>query len=86
MIERLKKILVISPIKIALFVIFIALILFFMEVSILQFMEFKTLDIRMLSRGTRSPGAETVIVTIDEKSLGELGSVAVAKSYHGQAH
>lgn len=44
-----------------------------MEVSILQFMEFKALDIRMLSRGTRSPGAETVIVTIDEKSLGELG-------------
>jgi adenylate cyclase len=73
MMERLKRVFEVSPIKITIFVIFVALILFFMEVAFLQFMEFKTLDIRMLSRGDRPSGGETVIVTIDEKSLGELG-------------
>jgi len=73
MVERLKKLLVISPVKIALFVIIIALILFIMDVSFLQFMEFKAMDIRMRARGNVTPGGETVIVAVDEKSLGELG-------------
>ncbi|MBN1382396.1 MAG: adenylate/guanylate cyclase domain-containing protein [Deltaproteobacteria bacterium] len=71
--ERLKKTLRITPMKITLFVVLIALILFFMDVSFFQFMEFKALDIRMLSRGNADPGGETVIVAVDEKSLAELG-------------
>ncbi len=71
--ERLTKIFSISPLKIAIFVIFIALIMFFIDVRFLQFMELKALDLRMSSRGKLPSGGETVIATIDEKSLSELG-------------
>ena len=71
--ERLKKIFSISPLKIAIFVIFIALIMFFIDARFLRFMELKALDLRMFSRGKLPPGGETVIAAIDEKSLSELG-------------
>jgi adenylate cyclase len=71
--ERLKKFLTISPLKITLFIIFLALILFFTDFTFLRFMELKALDLRMVSRGKVAAGGETVIVTIDEKSLNELG-------------
>jgi adenylate cyclase len=71
--ERLKKLASISPLKITLFIIFIALILFFMDVAFFRFMELKALDLRMVSRGKMAPGGETVIVTVDEKSLSEMG-------------
>jgi adenylate cyclase len=71
--ERVKKWGAISPLKITLFIIFTALILFFMDITFLRFMELKALDLRMVSRGKIASGGETVIVTIDEKSLSELG-------------
>jgi adenylate cyclase len=71
--ERLKKILSVSPLKIAGLVILIALVLFFFDAPFLRFMELKALDLRMVSRGTMPSGGETIIVTIDEKSLSELG-------------
>jgi len=71
--ERIKKILSITPLKIAIIIIFIALILFFMDARFLRFMELKALDLRMVSRGKIQPGGEVVIATIDEKSLSELG-------------
>jgi adenylate cyclase len=71
--ERLKKIFSVSPLKITLFVIFIALIMFFIDVPFLRFMELKAFDLRMVSRGKRPPGGETVIAAIDEKSLSDLG-------------
>ena len=71
--EQLKKIFSISPLTIAIFVIFIALIMFFIDVRFLRFMELKALDLRMFSRGKLPPGGETVIAAIDEKSLSELG-------------
>ena len=71
--EKIKKILTVTPLKIALFVIFLALVLFFMDVSFLRFMELESLDLRMISRGKIAAGGETVIATIDEKSLSELG-------------
>jgi adenylate cyclase len=71
--ERLKKILSISPLTITIFIIFVALILFFMDVRFLRFMELKALDLRMVSRGKLQPGGEVVIATVDEKSLSELG-------------
>ena len=71
--ERLKKWGAISPLKITLFIIFLALVLFLADVTFLRFMELKALDLRMVSRGNLSSGGETVIVAIDEKSLSELG-------------
>ena len=71
--ERLKKLITLSPLKITLFIIFLALILFFMDFTFLRFMELKALDLRMVSRGNMASGGETIIVTIDEKSLSELG-------------
>ncbi|MBN1615448.1 MAG: CHASE2 domain-containing protein [Deltaproteobacteria bacterium] len=71
--ERLKRLLTITPLKITVFVILIALILFFMDIPFIRFMELRALDLRMVSRGKVAPGGETVIVTIDEKSLKELG-------------
>jgi adenylate cyclase len=71
--ERLKTLTRVTPMKITLFVIFIALILFFADFRFLHFMELKTLDLRIASRGEQPPGNETVIAVIDEKSLAELG-------------
>lgn len=71
--KRWKKILTVSPLKIAILVILIALVLFFIDAPFLRFMELKALDLRMVSRGAMPSGGETVIVTIDEKSLSELG-------------
>jgi adenylate cyclase len=62
-----------SPLKITLLIVILALILFFADVAFLRFMELKALDLRMVSRGNVASGGETVIVAIDEKSLSELG-------------
>ena len=69
----IKKWVAISPLKITLFIILITLILFVMDIAFFRFMELKALDLRMVSRGKIASGGETVIVTIDEKSLSELG-------------
>jgi len=71
--ERLKKIFSITPLTITIIIIFVALILFFLDVRFLRFMELKALDLRMVSRGKVASGGEVVIATIDEKSLSELG-------------
>lgn len=71
--EKLKKLFSISPLKITSFIILIALACYIGNVSFLQFMELKTLDLRMKSRGKQKPGGETVIATVDEKSVAEIG-------------
>jgi adenylate cyclase len=71
--DRMKKIFSVSPLKITIIVIFLALVMFFVDVPFLRFMELKALDLRMVSRGKLPAGVETVIAAIDEKSLGELG-------------
>ncbi len=68
-----KKLLSISPLKISLVIVLIAIIFYFVNVPFLRFMELKSLDLRTLSRGERSPAGNVVIATIDEKSLSELG-------------
>ena len=70
---RVKKLIAFSPMKIAVFVILVALSLFFTDAPFIRFMELKALDLRMVSRGALPAGDETVIVAIDEKSLSELG-------------
>ncbi|MDP2268795.1 MAG: CHASE2 domain-containing protein, partial [Deltaproteobacteria bacterium] len=59
--------------KITILVILLAVTLFFFDAPFLRFMELKALDLRILSRGALPSGGETVIATIDEKSLTELG-------------
>jgi len=71
--KLLKKVLTLSPIKISLFLVILALALFFMDLPFLRFMELKSLDLRMVSRGQLPAGGEVVIATVDEKSLSEIG-------------
>jgi adenylate cyclase len=71
--EKVKKWFSISPLKITVFIIFIALAFYIGNVPFLQFMELKALDLRMKSRGQQKPGNETVIAVVDEKSVKEIG-------------
>lgn len=71
--EFIKKHSQVTSVKITIFVILLALILFFFDFPFLHFMELKTLDLRIASRGSLPAGKETVIAVIDEKSLNELG-------------
>jgi len=71
--EKVKKWFSISPLKITSFIIFIALAFYIGNVPFLQFMELKTLDLRMKSRGQQKPGNETVIAVVDEQSVKEIG-------------
>lgn len=59
--------------KIAVLVVFLVLVLFFLDPRFIRFIELKALDLRTVSRGVLPSGGETVIVTIDEKSLSDLG-------------
>ena len=71
--QKMKNLLQITPLKITLFVIVIALALFLTDFKFLRLVELKTLDLRIASRGDLKTGGETVIAVIDEKSLSELG-------------
>ena len=71
--QKIKTALQITPLKITGFVILIALLLFLFDFQFLRLVEFKALDLRMISRGGLKPGSETVIAAIDEKSVAELG-------------
>ena len=71
--QKLKTMAQVTPLKITLFVILTALMLFLLDARFLKLVELKTLDLRMASRGELPPGQETVIAAIDEKSLAELG-------------
>jgi len=68
-----KKLFSVSPLKITVLIILLSVTLFFFDAPFLRFMELKALDLRILSRGALPSGGETVIATIDEKSLTELG-------------
>lgn len=70
---KFKKIITISPMKITVAIILLALVIFIFSPPLLRFMELKTLDMRILSRGSLSAGGETIIAAIDEKSVKELG-------------
>jgi adenylate cyclase len=71
--KRILNILQISPFKITVFIIVLMLLLFFLDFRFLRFIELKTLDLRMVSRGALAPGGETVIAVVDDESIRELG-------------
>ena len=73
MVNLVKNTLSVSPLKITILVILLSILLYSMKVPFFHFMELKALDLRFIDRGERSPGVETVIAAIDEKSVTELG-------------
>ncbi len=71
--QKMKAFLQITPLKITVFVVGMALALFVLDFQFLRMVELKALDLRMVSRGELSSGGETVIAAIDERSLAQLG-------------
>jgi len=71
--QRVMNILQVSPLKITVFIIVLSLLLFFLDFRFLRFIELKTLDLRMVSRGKMVTGGETVIAVVDDESIKEIG-------------
>jgi len=69
----LKNLLRLSGIKIALLLTLVIALFYFQDLPFLSLLELKTLDLRFVSRGKIPTSGEVVLVTIDEKSLDELG-------------
>jgi adenylate cyclase len=70
---NLKKFLNLSGFKIALLLTLIVLGIYYLDPQFLNLLELKTLDLRFLSRGKIPTSDKVALVTIDEKSLDELG-------------
>ena len=69
----IKNIMTLSPLKISIVLVILALVVFFMDPHFLRFMELKALDLRMVSRGQLPTTGQVIIATVDEKSLSEIG-------------
>lgn len=69
----LKNIWTLSALKITIVLVLLALVVFFLDPKFLRFMELKTLDLRMVSRGQTPTSGQVIIATVDEKSLSEIG-------------
>lgn len=69
----LKKFLTPSCFKIAVSITVAIVALYLLSPAFLEIVELKALDVRFKSRPRIKPGDEVVILTIDEKSLDELG-------------
>ncbi|MDI6755485.1 MAG: adenylate/guanylate cyclase domain-containing protein [Thermodesulfobacteriota bacterium] len=69
----LKRFFRLSGLKIALLSTLAVLAIFYLDPDFLSLLELKTLDLRFLSRGKIATTGEVALVTIDEKSLDELG-------------
>jgi adenylate cyclase len=70
---NLKKFLNLSGFKIAVLLTLAVLGIYYLDPHFLTILELKTLDLRFLSRGKVPTSDKVVLVTIDEKSLDELG-------------
>lgn len=69
----MKNFFKISPLKIALIVIFIGIVSYWSGPSFLELMELKTIDFRFRHRKPIEPGPEVILAVIDEKSLAKEG-------------
>lgn len=70
---KLEQLTKVSPTKITVFVVLIAVFAFFIDPPFIRFMELKSLDLRLVSRGKLPTTGVIAIAAIDEKSLGEIG-------------
>src|SRR5512147_358477 len=73
-----------TGIYIALIVAVILSLLHVMNVKVFEILEVKTLDLQFALRGPLKPGPETVIATIDEKSINRLGRFPWPRSTWGR--
>ena len=71
--KSLKRIFKISPSTLMCVCIVLVLVLFYVEIPILQLIELKTYDLRFKSRGVKVPSPSVVMAVIDEKSLDSEG-------------
>jgi len=71
--KSLKSIFSINPTSITICLTILVLILFLFGVAILDLVELKTYDLRILSRGVRKASPQIVLAVIDEKSLNTEG-------------
>ena len=69
----LKNFLNLSGFKVALLMTLMVLGIYYLDPHFLNILELKTLDLRFLSRGKIPTSEKVALVTIDEKSLDELG-------------
>ncbi|KPK90204.1 MAG: hypothetical protein AMJ94_10025 [Deltaproteobacteria bacterium SM23_61] len=69
----MKKFLNLSGFKVALLLTLVVLGIYYLDPPFLNLLELKTLDLRFLSRGKIPTSDKVALVTIDEKSLDELG-------------
>lgn len=69
----LKNLFRLSGIKVAFLLTLVISSVYFLDLSFLSLLELKTLDLRFRSRGNIPTSGEVTLVTIDEKSLDELG-------------
>jgi len=58
--------------------------MYVMNFRFFEVLEEKTLDMRFMLRGAKAPGPETVIATIDEKSINKLGRFPWPRSVWGR--
>jgi adenylate cyclase len=68
-----KRLGVFGPVHLTLGTIVLVLLLFVVSVPVLDLIELKTYDIRMVSRGARPASEAVVLAAIDEKSLNQEG-------------
>ncbi len=73
-----------TGIYIALIVAAVLCVLHVMNVKFFEVLELKTLDLQFALRGPIKPGPETVIATIDEKSINRLGRFPWPRSTWGR--
>jgi adenylate cyclase len=72
--KRCKLLFSINPFSITIYLTLLIIFVFiFIEPSLLEIVELKTLDLRFRSRGTMKPHDAVVLAVIDEKSLNEEG-------------
>ena len=69
----MKKFALLYPFLISIFIIFVGILAYLQEISFLDLMELKTIDLRFEARGQISPGPDVVLAVIDEKSISKEG-------------
>ncbi|MBF0227281.1 MAG: CHASE2 domain-containing protein [Desulfobacterales bacterium] len=69
----LKKYKKFGSISISIVIIFFSTILYVTGIPFFDLMELKTIDLRFISRGNKSPGHEVVLAVVDEKSIDKEG-------------
>ena len=68
-----KNILKRHPVVIAILIIIIGIFAYSIEISFLDLIELKTIDLRFKARQRTAPGTEVVLAVIDEKSIAREG-------------